>query len=52
VCVCVDLRGQKRAFGHLVLELQVGVNHLSGCWEPNFGFLEEQQMLLMTEPFL
>lgn len=42
-------RGSK---SHIPLELglQVGVGHRGGCWEVNLGPVEEQHMLLTTEP--
>jgi hypothetical protein len=36
----------------LELELQVILSHLHRCWEQNLDPLEEQQVLLTTEPIL
>ena len=42
--MCVGAQGdQRRALALLELELQTVVRH--GCWEPNLGFLEGQQVL-------
>lgn len=50
--VCSALRGQKTALGLMELELQTMLNYqLSyGCWVLNLGLLEEQRVLLASEP--
>lgn len=32
------------------LELQADVSAPGGCWEPNLGLVEEEQVLLVAEP--
>lgn len=43
------LWGQKWASDPSELELQVSVNHLTGCWERNPGLLEKYQVPLTDE---
>ena len=60
VCVCVSMYLQVPAEDrrwHRVLEFsEAGVRgsdeNQDGCWEPNFGPLEEQQERLSVEPSL
>ena len=49
-CVCGDHSGQ--ASDPLQMELQLVVSWECGCWELNSGSLEEQTVLLTTEPSL
>jgi hypothetical protein len=51
-CVCSAHGGQQRMSDPLKLELQMAVSCHVGCWEPNFGPLQELQMLLTTESTL
>lgn len=45
-------RGQKSTPGPLELELQMTESHHVGAWELNLGLLQEQQVLLTSEPQL
>lgn len=48
---CSVLGSQKRALDRQELEFQM-IARPSGCWESNLERLEEQLMLLVTEPSL
>lgn len=51
--MCTGVLGyQKRVLDILELEFQTTVSCLSGCWDPNFGLLKEQQAPLTAGPSL
>lgn len=52
VCLCMKLSMENRGIRFLEDEFYILVSHGSVCWELNFGLLQEQYLLLTTEPFV
>ena len=50
--VCLVLKKAREAIGSFGLELQKSLELLRGYWELNQGPLEEEQVLLTSEPSL